>query len=87
MNLLFKTLLLALYALVLFSLAVAMPWDHMAQLQRLALLLLVVHGLETVVMFRHVKAYEGALWKSILLALLFGLLHWLPIARKNRHAG
>lgn len=82
MNQFLKVNLLGLYALAVLSLAIPMPWDSNALLQRLTLILLAVHVCETVLMFRHVKAYEGALWKSIALSLLFGLLHWLPLARK-----
>lgn len=84
MNQFLKVNLLALYALALLSLALAMPWDSNALLQRLALILLAVHAAETVFVLQHVKKYEGALWKSIALSLLFGLLHWLPLARKGR---
>lgn len=84
MNRFLKSNLLALYALALLSLVLAMPWDSNALLQRLALILFIVHLAETVFMFRHVKAYPGALWKSIGLSLLFGLLHWLPLARLGR---
>lgn len=86
MNRFFKANLLGLYLLAVLSLALPMPWDSNTLLQRLALILLVVHAGETLVMFKHVKAYEGALWKSIALSLLFGLLHWLPLARKARSA-
>ncbi len=86
MNRFLQLNLLGLYALALLSLLVPMPWDSNALLQRLSLILLGVHVLETVVMFKHVKAYEGALWKSVALSLLFGLLHWLPLARKGRTA-
>jgi uncharacterized protein YhhL (DUF1145 family) len=84
MNQFLKANLLGLYALAALSLAVPMPWDSNALLQRISLILLAVHAVETVLMFKHVKAYEGALWKSIGLSLLFGLLHWLPLARKGR---
>lgn len=86
MNQFLKANLLGLYALAVLSLAIPMPWDSNGLLQRLTLILLAVHVGETVFMFKHVKAYEGALWKSIALSLLFGLLHWLPLARKTRNA-
>ena len=86
MNQFLKANLLALYALAALSLAVTLPWDSNVLVQRLTLVLLAVHVAETVLMFRHVRAYEGALWKSIALSLLFGLLHWLPLARKTRNA-
>ncbi|TXH86484.1 MAG: hypothetical protein E6Q78_16935 [Rhodoferax sp.] len=84
MNRFLKLNLLGLYVLALVSLLMPMPWDSNALLQRLSLILLGVHVLETIVMFKHVKAYQGPLWKSVCLSLLFGLLHWLPLARKNR---
>jgi len=30
--------------------------------------------------------YEGALAVSLVLSMLFGLLHWMPLARKAREA-
>lgn len=84
MNNFLKANLLVLYALALLGLALPLPWDSNALLQRIALILLAVHVLETVLMWRHVKAYRGPLGVSVLLSLLFGLLHWLPLARQNR---
>ncbi len=49
-------------------------------LQYAAVVLLSVHGLEAVLMFRHVRLYRGSLGTSIVLTLLFGLLHWKPLA-------
>jgi hypothetical protein len=46
--------------------------------------LLALHVLETIVMFKHVRRYEGSLATSILLCLLFGLLHWKPLADRAR---
>lgn len=84
MNHFLKSNLLGLYALALLSLVMPMPWESNGLLQRLSLILLAVHVVETVVMFKHVKAYAGPLWKSIVLSLLFGLLHWWPLMRKER---
>ncbi len=84
MNAFLKTNLLGLYALAVLGLFIPLPWDSDALLLRLSLILLAVHVVETALMFKHVKAYEGALWKSIALSLLFGLLHWLPLARSKR---
>jgi hypothetical protein len=50
-------------------------------LSTVALVLLAAHALEAVVMFKHVKRYPGPLWVSIVLTLLFGLLHWQPLSR------
>ena len=48
--------------------------------QRLALLLLGAHLLEMLFMFKHVRRYAGPLWVSMVLTMLFGLLHWKPLA-------
>ena len=45
--------------------------------------LVALHVLEAIVMFKHVRRYEGALATSILLCLLFGLLHWKPLADRS----
>ena len=47
-------------------------------------MLLVLHALETVVVFKHVKRYQGPVAVSVLLSVLFGVLHWLPLARAAR---
>ena len=49
-------------------------------MQNIALVLLVIHALEVIFMFKHVRLYRGSLAVSILLTLLFGLLHWKPLA-------
>ena len=46
----------------------------------LALVLLVAHVGELLLMFKHVRRYPGSLAMSVLLTLLFGLLHWKPLA-------
>jgi hypothetical protein len=37
-------------------------------------------------MFRHVRLYKGSLAVSIILTLLFGLLHWKPLADARARA-
>jgi hypothetical protein len=83
MNTFFKANLIAIYALALVSLFVTLPWGTGPQLQKITLLLLGIHVLETAVAFKHVKAYKGPLLHSIALSLLFGLLHWLPLAKAS----
>jgi hypothetical protein len=50
------------------------------------LVLLLVHAVELVVMFKHVRLYRGSLAVSVLLTLLFGLLHWRPLAKAAAQA-
>jgi len=55
---------------------VLLPFDA----TRAALILLVIHVAELLFVFKHVRLYTGPLAMSVLLTLLFGLLHWKPLA-------
>jgi hypothetical protein len=55
---------------------------------RAALLLLGIHALEVLFAFKHVRLYKGPLAVSVVLTLLFGLLHWKPLVQasaKDQH--
>lgn len=84
MNTFARANLLGLYALALAALVMPMPWDLGPLLQRIALIVLAVHVVELVFVFKHVKAYAGPLFTSVVLTLLFGLLHWMPIAKQQK---
>jgi hypothetical protein len=71
---------LAAYVLAMASLAGWLPPGWFGRVQWVALVLLSLHALELVFMFRHVRLYRGPLALSVLLTLLFGLLHWKPLA-------
>ena len=78
---------LKLACLVIYGLGVVawvglLPPGVGTAMQWLALALLVAHAVEAVLMFRYVRRYAGPLWVSVVLTLLFGLLHWKPLARK-----
>ena len=77
MNIFLKTVLLAAYALALASLLWPLPYDAGPSVRRIVL---AVHGVEPIAMFKHVRHYRGPLAASVLLTLLFGLLHWKPLA-------
>jgi hypothetical protein len=81
MNTFFKANCLGAYALALLSLVWALPWGLGPLMQNIAMALLAIHVLEAIVAFKYIKTYKGPLLHSLLLALLFGLLHWLPLAR------
>jgi hypothetical protein len=74
---------LAIYAVALAAwagwLPAAVAGAVAGPVQTLALALLAIHALELVFVFRHVRSYRGPLAISVLLALLFGLLHWKPL--------
>ena len=80
----FKASLLGAYALALASLFVVLPMEAGPVVQRLALALLAVHALECLVAFKYIKSYAGSVYLSFVLAMLYGLLHWMPLAKAYR---
>ena len=80
----FKANLLSAYALALASLFVVLPMEAGPVVQRLALALLAVHALECLVAFKYIKSYAGSMYLSFVLAMLYGLLHWMPLAKAYR---
>ncbi|MEY4736869.1 MAG: hypothetical protein RL302_1188 [Pseudomonadota bacterium] len=77
---LFKAGLLVMYALALAGLAGLLPNGLASTLQNIVIVTLIIHVIEAVVMFKAVRLYRGPLAISVLLTLLFGLLHWKPLA-------
>jgi hypothetical protein len=78
---------LKLAAVVVYVLAAAaalgfLPGSLGAWMVKLTLLLFVLHVLELPIAFKHLKKYQGPLAVSVVLSLLFGFLHWLPLSRK-----
>jgi uncharacterized protein YhhL (DUF1145 family) len=78
--------LLAFYVATLASFFVALPLPaevvHWARL--IAGGLLVVHALEVVVLRSKVALYKGPMLVSVVLTVLFGMLHWKPLADAKR---
>ncbi|MES2910155.1 MAG: hypothetical protein V4718_02130 [Pseudomonadota bacterium] len=83
-SLIIKLVLLGLYIGALASLAGLVPPDAARRLQNIALIVLVIHVIEMAVMFKHVKRYPGPLAVSMALTLLFGMLHWKPLADEHK---
>jgi uncharacterized protein YhhL (DUF1145 family) len=86
MNLLLKCACLALYALALARLGGWLPDPAFARLPLIAAVVVMAHVAELALMFRHVRRYRGPLVTSVGLTLLFGLLHWKPLADAHRRA-
>jgi uncharacterized protein YhhL (DUF1145 family) len=80
MNAVIRFLLVAVYLAALASYVVPLPADATTIVRRIAALLLVVHVVELALAFKHVRRYRGPLAASIVLTLLFGVLHWRPLA-------
>ena len=79
--------LVALYAIVAASFVVTLPVLSAQELEWLRLGvagLLAVHALEVLLFRQHVALYRGPFVVSALLTLLFGLLHWKPLADAAR---
>jgi uncharacterized protein YhhL (DUF1145 family) len=85
LNALIRTLLLAIYAFALVSLVWPLPYDAGPMVQRITAIVLAIHVIELAVAFRHVRLYRGGLAASVVLTLLFGLLHWKPLADAHQH--
>ncbi len=86
MNGLLKALCLGTYALALAAPFVALPLDVGPYLQKLALLLIAAHVLELPIAYRYLALYKGPLIDSVALSLLYGLMHWLPLAKASKRA-
>ena len=86
MNLLLRVLCLFAYVMAAAKLAGLLPEGQFDHAPIVAGLLLGLHLLEAIFMFRHVRLYKGPLVVSILLTLLFGLLHWKPLADARARA-
>jgi hypothetical protein len=84
--LIIKLALLAIYAAALAGFAGLLPPGLAGRAQNIALIILAIHVIEMVVMFKHVRRYRGPLAVSMLLTLLFGLLHWKPLADEHKAA-
>jgi uncharacterized protein YhhL (DUF1145 family) len=83
MNRLLKIGLLAFYALGLMSLVLPLPAGAGPVVQRLCLIVLAVHGVETALVLKALRRYPGPLAQSVGLSLLLGALHWWPLVRPN----
>ena len=82
-NYLLRALCLLVYAAALAQWAGMLPGAGLERAPWVAAILLALHGAELVFMFKHVRLYRGALAVSVLLTLLFGLLHWKPLAEQQ----
>jgi uncharacterized protein YhhL (DUF1145 family) len=81
MNTNLKAVCLAIYLLAILGIFVALPPGVASAVQKIAIILLAAHVLELAYAFKSVKRYPGPLIDSIALTLLFGLLHWKPLAK------
>ncbi len=86
LNSIFKATILMVYLMGIASHLVAFPDQVGPIVQTVSLALLLIHALECLLAYRYIKLYSGPLLVSLVLSMLFGLLHWMPLARKAREA-
>lgn len=77
---------LAIYLLALAGCVIDLPAAVASPLRYGALILLGAHMVEVLVAFKSIRLYRGPLWVSIVLTVLFGFLHWMPLARSGRES-
>jgi len=84
MNLALKAACIAAYLLAAAHLAGWLPPGALPRVVWVAAGLLAVHAVELLFFFKPVRLYRGPLALSVLLTLLFGVLHWKPLERAQR---
>jgi uncharacterized protein YhhL (DUF1145 family) len=77
----------ALYAVALAALAGRVPPPLAGVAEALAALFVALHVLELPFAWKALRAAPGALAAHLAQALLFGVLHWLPLVRAQRRQG
>lgn len=83
MSTLLKATCLAIYVLASIGTGLALPSGLIATLRIVAGVLLVLHVAEVLLAFKILKRHPGPLVDSIALTLLFGFLHWRPLAKQS----
>ena len=86
LNYLLRALCLLAYVMAVATLAGLLPPGSFDRAPLVASVLLALHAAELLFMFKHVRLYQGPLAVSVLLTLLFGLLHWKPLADQHAQA-
>ena len=86
MQVVLKSICLAIYVLAMLETLLAPGASLTTVLQYAALLLVAAHILEVLFVFRCLSRHSGPLVDSLALTLLFGVLHWLPLKRRQPEA-
>jgi uncharacterized protein YhhL (DUF1145 family) len=84
MSVALKIACLAAYALGLCALAGLVHGPLAAAAAIVTIVLLGIHALELLYAFRFLHRHRGSMAASVVLALLFGVLHWALLARRPK---
>jgi len=83
MNLVMRIACLVAYALGIAAFAGLVHGPLAAAAAIVTIGLIGLHALELLYAFRFLHRHQGSLGMSVVLALLFGVLHWAPLARRK----
>ncbi len=83
MSLVMKIACVAVYALGLAGLLGLVHGPAASLGAIVSIALLGVHAVELLFVFKVLGRYRGGMAASIALAMLFGVLHWAPLARRK----
>ena len=81
---LLKVGVIVIYLAALAGAAGTLPPGIARVAQVIAVGVVLLHALELLFAFGHIRRYRGPLVVSVLLTLLFGVLHWKPLADAAR---
>jgi len=84
MNLVMRIGCLLAYALGIAAFAGLIHGPLAAAAAIVTIALLGLHALELLFAYRFLHRYKGPMGVSVVLALLFGVLHWAPLARQPK---
>lgn len=84
MNLVMRIGCLAAYALGIAAFTGLIHGPLAAAAAIVTIALVGLHALELLFAYRFLHRYKGAMAVSVVLALLFGVLHWAPLARQPK---
>jgi hypothetical protein len=84
MNLVMRIACLVAYALGIAAFTGLIHGPLAAAAAIVTIALVGLHALELLYAFRFLHRYRGSMGMSVLLALLFGVLHWAPLARQPK---
>ncbi|MFM0208017.1 hypothetical protein PQQ96_11450 [Paraburkholderia sediminicola] len=77
-----KAACIAIYGCALASLVMPGSASGLAfAVEIVAMAFLVIHACEVVFVFGRLRLYRGPLALSVVLTLLFGVLHWMPLMK------
>lgn len=73
-----------LYALAIAGLVTELPLGLSANLRNICAVMLLIHVVEIIAARKYLALYRGSRFDSVVLGLLFGLLHFKPLKDRQK---